>query len=104
MKLYIWAGPNVTAMQRYKRHSTGDDFMSFRIIAAVHGGAEADPHFKFHSVVSTNSQWYDPSYGVIRSGLDFDESAFCTASCNPAQQVSPSRWSTETLSGFECLH
>lgn len=97
--LYIWAGPNTTTLTRFKVGSTGATNPSFRIIRAAHDNAVVNPHFKFHAVVSTNSKWYDPSYGLIYTSLAFDETAPGTP-----QQVQPSFWSSELLSSFVCPH
>jgi hypothetical protein len=98
--LYIWAGSNSGTITRYVRASTGASFQSFRIIRASHDSAEQNPHFSFHSVVSTNSLLYDPSYGLSYGSLSFDETAFN----NTPQQVSTSVWSNDVQSGFTCSH
>lgn len=98
--LYIWAGSSATTLTRYKIGSTGETFPSFRISRSAHDSAEANPHFKFHSVVSTNNTWYDPSYGLIYSSLSFTE----TANNNTPQRVSSNRWISEALSTFTCPH
>ncbi len=98
--LYIWAGPNASTLTRFTVGSTGDQNPSFRIIRGIHDSAPLNPHFKFHAVVSTNSKWYDPSYGLIYNSLTFDE----TASNSTPQQVHSSFWSSDSLSSFVCPH
>lgn len=97
--LFIWAGPNSSTLSRFTVGSTGSANPSFRIIRGTHDEAPTNPHFKFHAVVSTNSKWYDPSYGLIYTSLAFDE----TAPGMP-QQVHSSLWSSEPHSGFVCPH
>jgi hypothetical protein len=97
---YIWAGPNSSTLYRYTIGSTGSTNPSFRIIRGAHDSALADPHFKYHAVVSTNSTWYDPSYGLSYSSLSFNE----TANYNTPQQTSSTIWTSDTLSTFVCLH
>jgi hypothetical protein len=103
--LWLWGGPNTSTRQEYSRMSDHLALATFRIIAPLKDGAEVNPHFMFHSVVSANGgQWYDPSFGVTRSGLTFDESNICYSNCNGEQQVSASRWTTDALSSWECIH
>ncbi len=97
--LFIWAGPNASTLSRFTVGSTGSANPSFRIIRGAHDTAGANPHFKFHAVVSTNSKWYDPSYGLIYTSLAFDETA-----PGVPQQVRSSPWSSEPHSGFTCPH
>ncbi|MDQ3220550.1 MAG: hypothetical protein M3Q26_07370 [Acidobacteriota bacterium] len=98
--LLIWAGPDVSTLSRYTVGSTGNTNPSFRIIRDAHDSVGQDPHFKFHAVVSTNSTWYDPSYGLSYSSLSFSE----TANNNTPQQVNSSFWTTQPLSVFACPH
>jgi len=98
--LYIWAGPDASTLRRFTVASTGATNPSFRIIRAAHDSAVVNPHFKFHAVVSTNSKWYDPSYGLIYTSLSFDETAFNST----PQQVHSSFWSSELLSSYVCPH
>lgn len=98
--LYIWAGSNATTLTTYKIGSTGDTFPSFRISRSAHDSAVANPHFRFHSVVSANNTWYDPSYGLTYSNLSFTE----TANNNTPQRVSSNLWISEASSTFTCPH
>jgi hypothetical protein len=98
--LYIWAGPNASTLTRYRIRTTGQTYPSFWIIRGSENAAPADPHFKFHAVVSANSTWYDPSYGLSYSSLSFNETAFFST----PQQVSSSFWSSEPLSDYTCDH
>lgn len=98
--LFIWAGPNVNSHTRYTRGSTSQTHPTFRIARSAHDSAEVNPHFSFHVVVSANSTWYDPSYGLIYSTLSFTE----TANNNTPQQVNVTPWSSSTLSGYVCPH
>jgi len=98
--LYIWAGPDASTLTRYTVGSTGNQNPSFRIIRGAHDDAPVNPHFKFHAVVSTNSKWYDSSYGLIYTSLSFDETAFNST----PQQVHSSFWSSQPLSSFVCGH
>ena len=98
--LFIWAGPDANSHTRYTIGSTSQTHPSFRIARSAHDSAGADPHFSFHVVVSANSTWYDPSYGLIYSSLSFTE----TANNNTPQQVSANGWSSSTLSGDVCPH
>jgi hypothetical protein len=98
--LYIWAGPNSSALRRYTVGSSGER-PSLRIMRGAHDGStEVNPHFLFHAVVSTNGTWYDPSFGLTYSSLSFIE----TANNNTPQQVQPSYRTSETLSSFVCPH
>ena len=97
--LYIWAGSSANILTLYTVNSTGQS-VSFRISRGAHDSAPANPHFSFHSVVSTNSTWYDPSYGLSYSSLSFTE----TANNNTPQRVSSSTWTSPAASGFVCPH
>jgi hypothetical protein len=97
--LYIWAGPNASTNAIYVVGSTSQA-ASFRIMRAAHDSALTNPHFTFHSVVSANSTWYDPSYGLIYSNLPFSE----TAHNNTPQQVNANPWSIEPPPSFTCPH
>lgn len=98
---YIWAGPNASTVRRYTRSSGNPtDYYSFQIDRSQHDYAEDDPHFLFHAVVSTNGTWYDPSYGMSYSSLNFIETAFN----NTPQQVSTSTWGFTSTSTYVCSH
>lgn len=98
--LYIWAGPNASTLRKYRVGSTGSTNPTFRILRAANDGAPQNPHFSFHSVVSTSGTWYDPSYGLTYSSLPFDETAFNST----PQQVSTSLGGSVEVSGWFCPH
>ena len=97
--LFIWAGPDANTMSLYKVGSTGRA-VSFRIARASHDASTANPHFTFHAVVSTNSTWYDPSFGLTYSSLSFIETAFN----NTPQQAHTTPWISAALTGYLCPH
>lgn len=66
---YFWAG--TAATWKYYDPWRG----SFRILAAAHDSARANPHFTYHAMVLSGGKYYDASYGVERTGLTFDETA-----------------------------
>jgi hypothetical protein len=97
--LFIWAGPNASTNAIYAVGSTSQA-ASFRITRTSHDAAGTNPHFTFHAVVSANSTWYDPSYGLIYSTLSFTE----VCNTNPPQQVHATPWASNPFCGFTCPH
>ncbi|HMQ03778.1 MAG TPA: hypothetical protein PKD26_07670 [Pyrinomonadaceae bacterium] len=99
---YIWAGTNSSTLTYYQRGSTTNT-PSFQITKGQHEGAEANPHFFYHSVIKANNNWYDPSYGEAPLSI-FTLAE--TANNNTPRQVHETKWSTPAPSDpfFSCPH